>query len=176
MAERFEYYNTGGTNCFSVWNQHFLCERFAPEISHLITYIRVYGCRDTSGFTTMHAEIRKDSEKGDILCSGTVLTNVWPRHSSHGWGTITLGAGAVLDAGVTYYMVQWCNWGLQGAWYWRTDLTGTYPRGRLSFSNNSGATWELYPAAYDTLFEEWGAPLPPAGSRLALPLVTEGII
>lgn len=171
-ASLYEYYNTGGAGERNCYGQYWNGQSFTPAEAHTITSVKVQGERWTSGSDTLSAEIRSGSVKGSIIASGTVNSNIFP-NGSKAWGTISLGAGASLDADTKYWIVLHCAG--SNTFYWALDNSSpTYSGGEAYWSSNTGGSYSTQ-TGVDFMFEDWGeAPPEPPGCPDALDLTDSG--
>jgi hypothetical protein len=92
---------------------------------------------------------------GGDLCSGTIDGNTLTTDTAGAVYEISLGDGAVLNAGVQYAIVVRAP---SGDYSNEVEIKGsgdTYPRGTGVYSTDSGSTWGKQ-SSYDLYFEDWG--------------------
>lgn len=110
--------------------------------------IEIYAC-DASHYPT-----------GVALCSGTTDGDTLDTSSPFTKRQITLGAGALLVDATEYAIVLKDLTGIDPpAVRWRVDSDGSgggYAGGRQGYTTDGGASWGLYGASQDAMFEVWG--------------------
>jgi hypothetical protein len=92
---------------------------------------------------------------GGDLCSGTINGNTLTTDPAGAVYEISLGDGAVLEAGVQYAIVVRAPSGTLGNDVVIQFSGDTYPRGTYVQSSNSGSSWAIN-SSYDLYFEDWG--------------------
>ncbi|MBA7585446.1 hypothetical protein ES708_27425 [subsurface metagenome] len=159
----YEYYNTGDDNEWHAYGVIWEAQTFTPVVAHKITSVKLYLLRTGSpGPVTVSIRATDGSghPTGEDLCSGTTNGDTLPDTENGKWREIALGDGYNLEADTKYAIVIRALEGdSSNRVWWRLDYSDpTYERGCNESSNNSGETWNSFPA-YDLMFEEWGQPI-----------------
>jgi len=164
MATKYTYYITGDDLDQSARAAFWHAQTFTPTTAHIITSVKLKLWRVGSpGTLTVGIRAVDGTGKptGGDLCSGTTNGNTLPTEAPYEWRGITLGAGANLSASTKYAIVVRATGGNDSNYAnWRADSSSpTYAGGEQFESPNSGSSWSAY--GYDSMFEEWGEPIPP---------------
>jgi hypothetical protein len=136
-------------------------QAFTPSITHTVTKIRLPLLIASASSGSVTVSIRKtdanglptgsDIATGSIPCSS--LSSSWGQK----WYDIGLGSGCQLVAGTKYALIVRAPSVTASIYYW-VNTAGTYSRGEVIYSYNSGTTWAKGGSytGWDTAFEEWG--------------------
>lgn len=156
---KYESYESGadvdGVTRSNLWR----AQMFAPEISHVITRVKIYGRRGSAGCGTLTISIRATSGGNPI--NPDLATVTLPEASMPGsntWIELDLSNAVPCPAGVSMAMVGRTD-AAGGYFAWRCDQTSpTYPRGyeRISGDGSDGS-WSGG-TGRDLLFQDWGFP------------------
>jgi len=176
MSTLYEYYNTGDDGAVVSFGSRWSAQTFTPAIAHKITSVKLLLYRTGSPGTitvSIRATDADGKPTGADLCSGITDGDTLTTDPSGEWREITLGDGYNLDADVRYAIVVRAPSSNPSNYFrWRMDTTSpSYADGSYSASKNSGSTWTL-DTAKDTMFEDWGEPLPIALSGVSAGVCT----
>ena len=153
MADKFEYYDTYGSNTNTAALDDWFAQAFTPTQRHQCTELKIYmkriGAASAGTGTASLRDTDSDGKPtGPDLCSGT-----WD-DATLGWLTITLsGGGTLLLPGVTYAIVVRDVHSTGGYPAWGIDVWNGYYRGRMSVSEDEGVTWTYM--GYSRRFREY---------------------
>lgn len=161
MATLYESYNTGDNSNIGMGGVVWRAQTFTPTIAHLITSIKLLAYRlGLPGTATVSIRATSGGAPTGIdLCSGTTSASTLTTDTAGEWREITLGAGALLTAGVKYAIVIAAPSGnlTTKILYLRIrEPVGGYAGGSTYDSGDSGASWTAHPEDEDYMFEDWG--------------------
>ena len=156
--EKKESYETGDDANVQIGGTFWPAQTFTPLQSHKITSVKIKVWREGSPgmvYVGIKATDGEGKPTGDDLCSGQIDGNSVTPTSPGDFYEIELGDGYDLVVDTQYAIVARAPAGdALNRLHWRRDSEGTYPRGRLEMSMDSGVEWTAYPDI-DMLFQEW---------------------
>jgi len=164
MAQKYEYYDTGGDGVAGCFADRRYAQTFTPSTSHVITSVKllVYRVGNPGTVTISIRETDEDGHPtGDDLCAGTIYGNALTEDPAGEWKEITLGDGYNLTPSTKYAIVmksQSTSSGHRTCWI-RDESDPTYPGGCHEYASDI-TNWVSHPDR-DLLFEEWGEPVGP---------------
>ncbi|MDD4985785.1 MAG: hypothetical protein PHQ43_08355 [Dehalococcoidales bacterium] len=172
MAIKYERYETGDDadrNC----GTYYRAQTFTPQLTHKISsiFIKVWGpSANPVGFNITTTS--EGAPTTTVLASGNLDRTGLPESAPGEWREISLGAGATLEAGVTYAIAAA---GKHGSLQWRSDNSSPAYTGGAAYYSSDGISWTA--ESRDSMFQEWGVSLGGgAKSTSAAKLITAGAL
>ena len=159
MAILYEHYIIGDTANLGRYAQFWAAQTFKPLQAHKITSVKFKLFRTgLPGILDVSIKATDDDghPTGIDLCSGTIDGDTLTTDFPGIYYEITLGAGYDLLVDTKYAIViRALSGDSSNVFQIRYASPGTYPRGNLEISSDSGTSWTTG-AAFDFMFEDWG--------------------
>jgi hypothetical protein len=117
----FEYNHGPGYTCDYTTTTRWLSETFTPEVSHIVKSVKLavgkmYGVKPVLYVYICPTDINGKPTTSEVLAWGYYYFPTLPTWG--GWLEVSLGDGALLQAGVTYSIVIWANVKFVNLFYW----------------------------------------------------------
>ncbi len=150
--------NPNGNDIF--YGNIYKAQTFRPSQTHTVTSVQIPFLIRGTGAGQLTVSIRatgaNGAPTGSHLASGSIqvssVTSAW---SPASWYTFNLGAGCVVQQGVTYAIVFTApsTTSSEIMYYWM-NMNNAYPNGQL-FTSTGGLSWTAT-SAWDVAFREYG--------------------
>ncbi|MBA7536082.1 hypothetical protein ES705_28344 [subsurface metagenome] len=162
LYEHYEQYpQLGETTSISTW----LAQGFTPSVAHKVKKVglvlRQKGATGTFTISIRAADGAGKPTGGDLDAVSFDVSEL--PVGVLDWVEKYLPGGVDVSDGVTYCIVFRAT----TTFYYGRDISGEYPNGIASYSENSGVSWTTQPS-YDYAFREYGSTYPPVLSSVRL--------
>lgn len=175
MAEKLEYFDSGGNTTPAVYIDRWYCQTFTPQVNATLGYCRVY--INKSGTPTDSLTLAIKATDGEGKPTGPNLTEITLPHTSIGtslaWITFNF-PDIDIENGTKYALILSTGAAFLG-YGWRGNTAGGYPRGECWQSQNQGSSW--LSQVMEVFFEAWGTEIKaPGGGAMAASLLQGAFI